>query len=109
MSENEKRKNKFRKSKKWKTFREEIRKTQKIDPVTGSKLTRRATVHHLDLNIDNYEKVSMERQVMLNPETHSVLHYFYGNERNTYNWRDRIDAIVKLCELMDGFNKDMSK
>lgn len=108
MSDNEKRKNKFRSSKKWKSFREYLRKKQRNDPVTGSRLTRRATVHHVDLDIDNYEKVSDERQVMLNPETHSVLHFFYGNEKNMYDWRDRITKIVELCERMDKFNKGIN-
>ena len=109
MSDNEKRKNKFRSSKTWKDFRDYLRKSQKTDPVTGSKLTRRATTHHLDLDINNYEKISEDRQVMLNPETHSVLHYFYGNEKNMHDWRSRIDKIVELCERMDKFNKENKK
>ena len=47
---NQKAKSKFRASKKWKDFRDKKRKEQKLDPVTGAKLTRRANLHHLDLN-----------------------------------------------------------
>lgn len=105
MSENEKRKNKFRRSVKWKKFRKELKKSQKFDPITGSRLTTRSTCHHLDLHIENYEKISEERQVMLNPESHDVLHYFYGNELNRHDWRKRVLNLIRLCKQMDKYNK----
>lgn len=104
MSDNEKRKNKFRRSNKWKNFRYELKRKQKVDPVTGSKLTPSCTCHHLDLSIDNYEMISEDRQVMLNSATHDVLHYLYGDGDRRYDWRKRLEALKELCERMDRYN-----
>ena len=104
MSDLEKKKNKFRRSNKWKNFRRELKRNQKFDPITGSKLTPTAVCHHLDLQPDNYEKVSEDRQVMLNPQSHDVLHYVYGDGNRRYNWRKRILNIIRLCKAMDKFN-----
>lgn len=104
MSELEKKKNKFRRSNKWKNFRRELKRNQKTDPVTGSKLSTTAVCHHLSLKAEEYEMVSENRQVMLNPQTHDVLHYLYGDGNRRYDWKRRIENLVKLCEEMDGFN-----
>ena len=105
MSDTEKKKQKFRASQKWKKFRRELKKNQKLDPITGSKLTPRAVCHHLDLLPENYEKVSEERQVMLNPMSHDLIHYVYGDGNKFYDWRERIQKLKELCEKMDEFNK----
>lgn len=104
MSENEKKKNKFRRTNKWKNFRKELKRKQKTDPVTGSRLSTSCTCHHLDLSMDNYEKVSEDRQVMLNPETHDVVHYFFGDGNRRYNWRCRILNIIRILKRMEKYN-----
>ena len=105
MNDTEKKKQKFRASPKWKKFRRELKKNQKVDPITGSKLTVRAVCHHRDLNPENYEKVSEERQVMLNPMSHDLIHYVYGDGNKFYDWRERIQRLIEQCEKMDEFNK----
>lgn len=70
-------KNKVRKSKEWKEFRENLIKEQKTDPITGKKLTKGCNCHHRDLHIENYDKFDIERQVMLNRQSHSLLHMVY--------------------------------
>ena len=97
-------KDKVRKSKEWKEFRKNLKEHQKYDPVTCSKLVKRAVAHHLDLNVDNYSMLSDERQVMLNPQTHEIIHALYGSERVRYNWKERVDRLIKLFERMDEFN-----
>lgn len=104
MSEAEKKKSKFRRSNKWKNFRRELKRKQVFDPVTGSRLSTTAVCHHLDLNPENYEKVSEDRQVMLNSQTHDCLHYLYGDGNRRYDWRKRILALIRLCKQMDHFN-----
>ena len=47
LSVNQKMKGKFRGSKEWKEFRAYMRDKQKVDPITGAKLTRMANLHHL--------------------------------------------------------------
>lgn len=103
MSDTEKKKNKFRASQKWKKFRKDLKKKQKVDPITGSKLTPRSVCHHRDLRPENYEMVSEERQVMLNPQSHDLIHYVYGDGNKYYDWRERLENLRKLCEEMDKF------
>lgn len=67
-------------------------------------MTPRAVCHHLDLHEENYEKVSEDRQVMLNPQSHDLLHYVYGDGNRKYNWRKRILNLIALCKRMDKFN-----
>ena len=104
MSDNEKKKAKFRRSNKWKNFRRELKRKQKTDPVTGSKLSTTAVCHHLSLKVEEYEMVSDDRQVMLNPQSHDVLHYLYGDGDRRYDWRKRLEALKELCERMDRLN-----
>lgn len=104
MTENERIKNKVRRSKKWKEFRNNLKKSQKYDPITGSKLSKRAICHHLDLNIENYDILSDDRQIMLNPETHSVTHYFFGTEKKKYNWRKRVLNLINILKKMEKLN-----
>lgn len=103
MSDIEKKKTKFRRSNRWKNFRRELKRKQVFDPVTGSRLSTTAVAHHLDLRPENYEKLSEDRQVMLNPQTHDVLHYLYGDGNRRYDWRKRIMALIGLCRRMDRF------
>ena len=104
MSDNEKKKSKFRRSNKWKNFRRELKRKQKTDPVTGSKLSTTAVCHHLSLKVEEYEMVSEDRQVMLNPQTHDMLHYLYGDGDRRYDWRKRLEALKELCVRMDRYN-----
>lgn len=97
---NQKDKTKFRASKKWRDFRDKIRHEQKVDPVTGSKLTRCANLHHMDLNADHYEDLSDESHfVFLNRKTHDTIHYFAHKD-----WRHRIEVMTKLLERMAEIN-----
>ena len=102
---NQKAKSKFRASKKWKDFRDKKRKEQKLDPVTGAKLTRQANLHHLDLDEAKYEDLSNEDNfIFLNQATHKVVHYFFLKSTPT-EWRKRIEEITKILERMEEINK----
>ena len=72
-------KTKFRSSKEWKTFRKDLKKSQKIDPITLKRLTTRANCHHRDLNENHYTDLSNPSHfVMYNPQTHDTIHFLYN-------------------------------
>lgn len=98
-------KKQFRNSAAWKNFRLTKFAEQKTDPVTGAKLTTRSNLHHLDENPEHYTDISDPNHfVLLNYETHSVLHYLWGDGKRRFDWRKRLDALRELCEQMDEIN-----
>lgn len=107
MSPAERKKSKFRASQKWKKFRKDLKKKQQTDPITGSKLTPRAVCHHLDLREENYEMVSEERQVMVNPLSHDLIHYVFGDCNKYYDWRERLENLKKICERMEQYKENL--
>ena len=107
MSPAERKKSKFRASQKWKKFRKDLKKKQQTDPITGSKLTTRAVCHHLDLREENYEMVSEERQVMVNPLSHDLIHYVFGDGNKYYDWRERLENLKKICERMEQYKENL--
>lgn len=104
MTKNSDIKDKVRKSKEWLEFRDNLIKEQKTDPITGKKLQKCCNCHHRDLNVENYDKFSNERQVMLNRQSHAVIHFFYGDERHLKDWRTMVKNLIKELESMDKFN-----
>lgn len=101
---NQKAKNKFRATKKWKDFRDKKRKEQKVDPITGAKLTRMANLHHCDLDESHYEDISNEDNfVFLNQMSHKVVHFFFLKSKPS-EWRNRIKNIIPILERMEELN-----
>lgn len=97
----------FRRSKEWKTFRNKIKKKQKIDPITGSPLTKTCNCHHLNLNPKHYTDIEKEENfVCLNSTTHAVIHWFYGDSKNRKDWKTRIKRVIEFLELMDNINNN---
>lgn len=105
MTKNSDIKNKVRKTPEWKEFRENLIKEQKVDPITGKKLQKGCNCHHRDLNIEHYDQFDNERQVMLNRQSHEILHFFYGDERHRKDWRTMVNGLIEQLELMDKYNK----
>lgn len=108
MSKNSQIKDKVRKSKEWKEFRENLIDEQKTDPITGKKLARGCNCHHLDLDINHYDQFNNERQVMLNRQSHEVVHFFYGDERHKKDWRAMVEGLIEVLERMDKYNNDIN-
>lgn len=101
---NSKAKNKFRASKKWKEFRNKKRKEQKVDLITGAKLTRMANLHHCDLDESHYADLSNEDNfVFLNQMSHKVVHFFFLKSKPS-EWRNRIKNIISILERMEKLN-----
>lgn len=101
----QKEKNKFRATKKWKSFRDKMRdKQDKKDPVTGQKLTRMANLHHKDLDEDHYEDISNEDNfVFVNQLTHKVIHWFFSKSKPK-QWRERWERLKPILEDMEKLN-----
>ena len=101
---NQKQKQKFRASKKWKNFRDIVRHEQQNDPVTGAKLTRMANLHHLCLDETKYEDLSKrEHFVFLNQVTHKCVHFLFS-KANPRQWRKRVLALIKILKQMERIN-----
>lgn len=101
---NQKQKQKFRASKKWKDFRDTVRHEQQNDPVTGSKLTRMAQLHHKDLNEEHYEDLSNRSHfVFLNVKTHETVHFLFSKV-HPRQWRKRVLALIQILKDMEKIN-----
>lgn len=101
-------KDKVRKSKEWKELRELKLKEQKLDPITGKKILKGANCHHKCLDVEQYDNLSPERFVLLNRQTHRVLHWVYGDERHHKDWKSILKGLQELCEDMDKYNNDIN-
>jgi hypothetical protein len=101
-------KRRFRASKRWKEFRDRIRKKQVVDPVTGQKLTRLANLHHLNMYGD-YEDLRHEEDfVFLNQATHEVIHFFFLKSRPR-EWRRRILKLIPYLRQMERYYSKYSE
>lgn len=107
MSKNSDIKDKVRKTKEWKEFRQELIKKQKTSFISEKKLLKGANCHHLDLDVNHYDVFDEEHQVMLNKKDHEVLHYIYGDEKSwqKQNWKKKLERLKLLCEMMDKFQR----
>lgn len=93
MNNSQKKKRNFRASKKWKTFRHSISVKQKgIDPITLSKLYKGCNLHHRNLSEEEYENIDNEDDfVMLNHQTHEMLHWLYRYWKKDSSILNRIE------------------
>ena len=104
MSKNSEIKNAVRKTKEWKELRAMKLKEQKTDPITGKPIRKGANLHHLCLDVNQYGNLDPERFVLLNRNSHELLHMTYGDERHRKDWRKIIERLTELCERMDKYN-----
>ena len=98
-------KEEFRRTKRWKDFRNKLKEKQKTDPITGQRLVKRFNLHHCDENPSNYENLIEEKFVCLNPQTHEIVHWFWGDANRRKNWREMIDKLANLLQRMDELNE----
>lgn len=70
---------KVRASKYWANLRALKRKEQdNIDPITQSKLSKSANLHHLStFSVDFYDDLNPERFKLLNQKTHDAVHFLF--------------------------------
>lgn len=97
-------KTKIRTSKAWKELRKKKLKEQKYDPITGKQIRKGANLHHRCLDILQYDNLEEDRFVLLNRNSHDLIHLVYGDERHKKDWRTIIKNLIEQCELMDKYN-----
>lgn len=104
MGTNQKLKTQFRKSAKWKKFRAYMKKQSLgMDFITGKKLLKGFQLHHKDMRVENYEKLSPERFLCCNRKTHDLLHFCFNYYKNDKGFIDRLKLI--LDEMVE-YNSD---
>ena len=104
MSKNSTIKDAVRKSKEWKELRAMKLKEQKTDPITGKPIRKGANLHHRCLDVNQYGNLEEDRFVLLNRNSHELLHMIYGDERHRKDWRKIIDNLIEQCSIMDKYN-----
>lgn len=92
----------FRESEEWKNFRLELLENQSTDPISNLPLTIDANCHHLDQtdDLERYFDLNPEKFVMLNRESHQLVHLIlpmYLKDPNCIN------NIVAICEKMKSY------
>ena len=89
-------KDKVRRSKEWKELRKKIQSQYNgKDPITNSNLYKGFNVHHLDMSVENYDNLSIERFVPLNKMTHDMIHFLYRYYIKEKNILERIREILE--------------
>jgi hypothetical protein len=101
MTENEKKKKKFRQSKRWKDFRHRLNVKQNgVCFITKSKLRKLSAVHHMDLNPENYDDLNEENFVFVLHSIHETIHVLYQYYKKDPTVLDRLKIVLeKMKEL----------
>ena len=103
---NSEKKSKFRKSKEWKEFRKRIfDKQDRKDIITGKKLYKGYNVHHLDMSVENYDKLTEENFIAVNKQTHKVLHFLFRYYQKDPNILDRLKEVLDRMNELNELNK----
>lgn len=93
----------FRKTKTWKEWRQHIADVQSgKDAITGRKLVKRWHCHHLDMSVDNYNKLIEENFIALNPQMHDTVHILFRYYKNDPSILEKLE---KILERMKELNK----
>lgn len=100
---NSDKKAKFRCTKIWKDFRKKIFDKQNgLDIITGKRLYKGWTLHHIDMSIENYDKLDEEKFIAINKSTHEVIHTLFRYYKNDKTILSRLEQIL---EKMDELNR----
>ena len=96
--------NNFRKRKAWTDFRSTFKKEH--DALTGSKLSKRFNLHHLDMNSENYDNISnRENFLPLNSKSHECVHFLFEYYKKDPAILNRLKTILdKMVELNNNVN-----
>lgn len=99
-------KRKVRASKEWKELKDYYRNVQNnIDPITLSKLSKSANLHHMSQNNDFYDDFSQGRFLLLNHRSHVFLHFCYNQYKKQGDF-DFLKIIKSLVLEMDKLTKE---
>lgn len=93
----------FRKSDVWHKFKAKCRLHTSKDFITKEPLQRDWNLHHLDLNVQRYDNLVMERFMPLNKKTHETIHELFKWYKKDHKVLDR---IKKTLDMMEEFTND---
>lgn len=101
MTENQKKKSKFRASKEWKLKKlYEKKRAGGKDEITLKPLYKGWTLHHEDLNPDNYEKMN-SNFLCCNKKTHEVVHWLFTYYKTDVTILDRLKAELDKMKALN--------
>ena len=83
MTTEQKQKNKFRQSAKWKRFRAYMKKKYKVDAITGKPLRPGWQLHHMREDWSTYKDLDEKYFLCLNQLTHKALHWLERYDKKT--------------------------
>lgn len=88
--------NNFRQTKAWKDFRAFCKKLcGGKDYLTGSRLTAKFNLHHLDQRHEHYKDIEdPDRFICLNQQSHDAIHWLYRIWIKDPNVLDRIEEVL---------------
>jgi len=80
------------------------------DFITKEPLMLHWNLHHLDLNVQRYDRIeNMERFMPLNPKTHEIIHELFKWYKKDHRVIDRIKSILdKMEEYTNELNPKFS-
>lgn len=96
----------FRKTTAWREHRKQLIDEQGgLDPITLCKLTKCCHCHHRDLSPENYTNIDEGKQIILNSETHKVVHFLlrYVKKWHSLEVVDRLVKEVAFEAQLNGF------
>lgn len=101
---NRQKKDKFRKTKEWKSFRTEMKEqSNNKDALTNKPLRAGWNLHHLDLRPEHYSDISDAYHfICLNRQSHEFVHWLY---RYYAKDPDIIDRIIDAMNRMKSLNE----
>lgn len=88
-------KSKLRTTKEWRQFRIDIEDYYEIDQLTHKKLLKGWNNHHMDMRVENYDKLIIERFRPFNKSSHDLIHVLYR-----YYEKDP-DILTRLKNILD--------
>lgn len=106
-TENQKQKSKFRRSKQWAEFREEMKAYQDgKDYITQGRLPKGWNLHHANLNPEAYEKLNTTDFFCLGGQCHDFIHWLYRYYRKDRSVIERLQRVLeRMFELSEKENK----
>lgn len=103
LTENQKKKRKIRSSKQWKQKRADERKRAgNLDEITLQKLRASWTLHHEDLDPDNYDKLDNDHFMCLNVLTHRMVHWLWTYYQKDESILDRLECEMQRMKELNG-------
>lgn len=108
MTKEQKEKRKFRNSKAWKQFKKQkAKEAEKKDFITQKPLRKMWSLHHEDLDPDNYKNLN-DNFVCLNNLSHKFIHWLYPYYINDEEVLQRIKNELERMKKINGKNKEIS-